>query len=192
MKSTFRKRHFFFSGIGLPESVPVNKVVLLVAAAILLTFGVLSIPLVAIFDVQVYTQGLLFIVAPLTVAALCLSLFSVLLTVSLIKTAKVPRSGAKEDPHTHEDLPQIPHTPASSPSEPNVNAALVAADDFGLTRRETEVFTLLLQGRNAERISQTLVVSKHTAKSHIYNIYRKTGAGSQQELIDLFQQKLAG
>lgn len=56
---------------------------------------------------------------------------------------------------------------------------------FCLTPREIEVFALLSKGRNAEFIQNALFISNHTAKTHIYNIYRKLDVHSLQELLDL-------
>ena len=63
------------------------------------------------------------------------------------------------------------------------------ADEFGLTQREQEVFVLLAKGRNAAYIEKTLVISNHTVKSHMLNIYKKLGIHSLQELIDLVESR---
>ena len=57
------------------------------------------------------------------------------------------------------------------------------ATEHSLTPREAEVLFLLSKGRNAAYIEEKLVVSPHTVKSHMLNIYRKLGVHSQQELI---------
>lgn len=62
-------------------------------------------------------------------------------------------------------------------------AAVCQAGD--LSPRESEVFLLLAKGRNAEHIANELFISQHTARTHIYRIYRKLSVNSQQELIDL-------
>ena len=46
---------------------------------------------------------------------------------------------------------------------------------------------MLAKGRNADYITEKLVISSHTAKAHIYNIYQKTGVHSRQELMDLVE-----
>jgi DNA-binding CsgD family transcriptional regulator len=58
---------------------------------------------------------------------------------------------------------------------------------YGLTSRQGEVLKLLAKGRNADYITQELVISLHTAKAHIYNIYQKMGVHSRQELIDIIE-----
>jgi DNA-binding CsgD family transcriptional regulator len=57
----------------------------------------------------------------------------------------------------------------------------------GLSPKETEVLFLLAKGRNAEYIQNELVVSRHTAKAHIYHIYQKTGVHSRQDLINMLE-----
>lgn len=56
---------------------------------------------------------------------------------------------------------------------------------YHLSEREREVFSLFARGRNRKAIADILVLSDETVKSHIQGIYRKTGAHSQQEIIDL-------
>lgn len=63
-------------------------------------------------------------------------------------------------------------------------------EKYKLTPRETEVFYLLAKGRNAEYISQQLVVSSATVKSHIYHIYRKLGINSQQHLMTIVDDEI--
>lgn len=62
------------------------------------------------------------------------------------------------------------------------------SSEYGLSPRENEVLYLLAKGRNAEFIQDELVVSRHTAKAHIYHIYQKTGVHSRQELIDMLEE----
>jgi len=59
---------------------------------------------------------------------------------------------------------------------------------YALSVRQKEVLLLLAKGRNAEYITQELVISLHTAKAHIYNIYQKMNVHSRQELIDLIEK----
>ncbi len=61
------------------------------------------------------------------------------------------------------------------------------AQRYGLSNRQSEVLTMLAKGRNAGYITEKLVISAHTAKAHIYNIYQKTGVHSRQELMDLVE-----
>ena len=58
---------------------------------------------------------------------------------------------------------------------------------YQLSPRETEVLGYLAKGRNAAYIQEALVVSPHTVKSHIYNVYRKLDIHSQQKLMDFVE-----
>lgn len=64
------------------------------------------------------------------------------------------------------------------------------AQDLKLTPREKEVATLLARGRNARRISEALVITEHTTKTHVSNIYKKAGVSSQQAFIDLVEAEV--
>lgn len=58
------------------------------------------------------------------------------------------------------------------------------ADAHNLTLREREVFSLMLEGRDAKTIGEVLVISDNTAKAHIRSIYSKLGVHTRQEFID--------
>lgn len=62
------------------------------------------------------------------------------------------------------------------------------SNHYSLSPRQHEVLLLLAKGRNAEYIKEKLVISNHTAKAHIYNIYQKTDVNSRQELISLIEE----
>ena len=63
----------------------------------------------------------------------------------------------------------------------------VISKEYGLSARQREVLGMLARGRNADYITEKLIISAHTAKAHIYNIYQKTGVHSRQELMDLVE-----
>lgn len=64
-------------------------------------------------------------------------------------------------------------------------AALAA--QFGLTEREAEVLRLLARNKRPREISDTLVVSVATVRSHVHAIYTKTGVHSAAELVKLVE-----
>ena len=55
-----------------------------------------------------------------------------------------------------------------------------------LTHREWEVLSLLARGADNETIGATLVISPHTARTHIQNILNKLGAHSRLEATSFF------
>ncbi|MCL1952928.1 MAG: helix-turn-helix transcriptional regulator [Oscillospiraceae bacterium] len=60
-----------------------------------------------------------------------------------------------------------------------------------LTPRETEVATLLFEGRTIRYIAVTLHIAEGTVKRIIYNLYGKLGVGSQVELMREIYTRLA-
>lgn len=56
---------------------------------------------------------------------------------------------------------------------------------YNITKREREIVELLVKGYSYNRISDELVVTLPTVKSHVYNIYQKTGVKSKIELLNL-------
>ena len=59
------------------------------------------------------------------------------------------------------------------------------AQRYRLSPRETEVFTLLAQGRTRAFIQDELVLSGSTVKTHVTHIYAKLGVSDRQEMMDL-------
>ena len=57
------------------------------------------------------------------------------------------------------------------------------ADKYNISNREREVIQLILDGKSNKEIQCSLVVSIHTVKNHIYNIYKKLGVNSRYSLI---------
>lgn len=61
------------------------------------------------------------------------------------------------------------------------------AHDFlalsGLTKRETEIAQLILQGKSNAEIGKELFISETTVKKHVSNIFEKTDVSRREELI---------
>ena len=57
--------------------------------------------------------------------------------------------------------------------------------ELKLTPQEQRILTLLAKGRNVKYISESLVITTNTVKSHMRNIYAKLNVHTQQELINL-------
>jgi DNA-binding CsgD family transcriptional regulator len=55
------------------------------------------------------------------------------------------------------------------------------AQQFGLTRRETEVASLLAQGRSNQAIARELEISAHTARHHTQRVLSKLDVHSRGE-----------
>ena len=62
--------------------------------------------------------------------------------------------------------------------------------DLGLSMREKEVASLLLQGRSQAVIAEQLFVAASTVNTHVKHIYQKASVRSKQEFIDVCQETL--
>jgi DNA-binding CsgD family transcriptional regulator len=79
--------------------------------------------------------------------------------------------------------------PAAAASPEDVFEARCAQviEQYGLSKREGEVFRMLARGRDRAYVQEQLVISRNTVKAHVRHIYEKLGVHSHQDLIDLVQ-----
>jgi len=54
---------------------------------------------------------------------------------------------------------------------------------YGITEREREIITKVMQGKSNEDIARELFISLATVKTHLYNIYKKVGIDSRYDLL---------
>ena len=59
-----------------------------------------------------------------------------------------------------------------------------------MTRRENEIFDMLLEGSVPKEISETLRISYETVLSHQKKLYRKLGVHSVSELLEKYRRKV--
>lgn len=60
-----------------------------------------------------------------------------------------------------------------------------------LTKREKEVFTLLVSNKTTKEISEYLGISEKTVRNHISNTIQKLGVkGRSQAVIELLRMKI--
>lgn len=59
------------------------------------------------------------------------------------------------------------------------------SERFGLTSRESEILTLLVQGKKQGQIARDLYIAPSTVKTHIKHLYQKLAVHSRKELADL-------
>jgi DNA-binding CsgD family transcriptional regulator len=96
--------------------------------------------------------------------------------------------------HKDSNVAEIQPEPIMVPEDEMGNKALFrircekVSELYGLSPRERDVLVYLARGRNASHIQKELYISPHTAKSHIYNIYRKLNIHSQQKLMDFVEE----
>ena len=60
---------------------------------------------------------------------------------------------------------------------------------YNITTREKEIISLLINGYSYNRISDELVISLPTVKTHVQNIYKKLGINNKIELVNKITQK---
>lgn len=56
---------------------------------------------------------------------------------------------------------------------------------YNITQRESEIFSLILQGKSNKEIMSILDLSLNTVRNHIYNLYQKLGINSRTQLFKL-------
>jgi DNA-binding CsgD family transcriptional regulator len=94
-----------------------------------------------------------------------------------------------------QNLEQLPGNASDSrycfSTDPSLNGyrerCMRIADCYNLSPREEEALYYLVRGRNAANMAKSLFISKSTARTHIYKVYRKLGIHSQQKIIDFFE-----
>ena len=60
-----------------------------------------------------------------------------------------------------------------------------------LTKREKEVFTLLINNKTTKEIAKTLNISEKTVRNHISNTMQKLGVkGRSQAVVELLRMKI--
>jgi DNA-binding CsgD family transcriptional regulator len=64
-----------------------------------------------------------------------------------------------------------------------------ALNSHNITSREKEIISLLINGYSYKEISNELVISLPTVKTHVQNIYKKIGINNKIELINTISQK---
>ncbi|WP_278853955.1 helix-turn-helix domain-containing protein [Gordonibacter pamelaeae] len=67
------------------------------------------------------------------------------------------------------------------------HSCLIVAEQWHLTKRESEIVMLLARGKDKQAIAEKLFISEGTVKVHARNIYQKLGIHSKQELIRLVE-----
>lgn len=61
-------------------------------------------------------------------------------------------------------------------------------EKYALSERETEVFSLLVEGLSNKEISEQLFISEHTVKNHITHIFQKLGISDRMQAMSKIYQ----
>ncbi len=59
--------------------------------------------------------------------------------------------------------------------------------DYQLTTREQDIFSLMLESKTNQEISDELMISLGTAKTHTHNIFQKLEISRRRELLELYR-----
>lgn len=62
------------------------------------------------------------------------------------------------------------------------------SQSYGLTEREMEILEQLLVGRSQQEICDKLTIALGTVKTHIHNVYQKTGVAKRSQLMARYQE----
>lgn len=104
------------------------------------------------------------------------------------KARKAAEAGMDLEPEADKQAPEsaVPSEtePEESASDPQEVFAKVK-EQFGLTDRESELCSLICEGKSNPDIAKELFISENTVKTHIYNLFKKTGVSSRIELVTL-------
>jgi DNA-binding NarL/FixJ family response regulator len=60
---------------------------------------------------------------------------------------------------------------------------------MSLSDRETDVIKLVARGLSNKEIAKVLVISRHTVKVHLHNIFKKLGAQSRTQAAIMYLKK---
>jgi len=71
-----------------------------------------------------------------------------------------------------------------SVAAPNSQFSIFNSQFEALSERELEVVRLLAQGRSVQEIAARMIISAHTARTHIKNIYSKLDVHSRVQLVE--------
>lgn len=70
---------------------------------------------------------------------------------------------------------------------PGVDKIIKASANLGLTKRETEIVSLVCDGKSSDEMCQYLYITHATLSKHLSNIYSKTKVKNRTQLYAMFQ-----
>ena len=91
---------------------------------------------------------------------------------------------------------QAPSAPSGMPqaagARPVSDQRPISPADLGLTERQMDVLTLIMQGKNNKAICQVLDLSEPTVKSHVSAILRALKLSNRTEIVVAVNRKRPG
>jgi DNA-binding CsgD family transcriptional regulator len=76
--------------------------------------------------------------------------------------------------------------PIATPDQASTDGLPRFARLYRLTPAETRVLQYLLEQRNTQEIAETLTIGIKTLRTHLSNLFAKTGTATQRELVRFF------
>lgn len=127
--------------------------------------------------------------APVMVAVIAI-LYALTLVISNANgTQQTPQPPVTANAATTSAEPSETPAPADRAATSIEERCLELSREYKLSPRETEVITLLAQGRTRLYIQEELILAENTVKTHIAHIYKKLNVGNRQDLLDLVFKK---
>lgn len=80
------------------------------------------------------------------------------------------------------------NTRIANPRERLMSRCDALTAEYGLTARETEIMTLIAQGKTRREIENELFLSENTVKTHARHLYAKLGVSSKADVIALLKE----
>lgn len=77
----------------------------------------------------------------------------------------------------------------SAPSHSETSVTPPANDNFGLSKREVEVMSLVAEGMNNRQIADAFFLSEKTVKNHINRIFSKMNVSSRAEAVSVWLKR---
>lgn len=121
--------------------------------------------------------------------SLLMFLIYLVFAVALILTwrdRKVDQSASTDIPDADIAAENTGGEAKGSPADKS-EALFSIAQQYGLTRRETEILGLYSKGRDINYMCENLYLSRNTVKGHLKRIYSKLDIHSKQELINIVE-----
>lgn len=149
---------------------------------------------VVIFQVDIYSAARIFIHDRNTSEDLLRLCSSVIILRDFWKRAMKGEAVRTESPPAEapaeplEELPELPEPAERSSEAETAYRKMLFAQSLHLTDREQEIFNLLLEDCNNQEISSQLFISIGTVKTHVHNIFQKSGVSKRYELIDQYRE----
>lgn len=147
-------------------------------ALLLLSYAALFVFTLSVEWIGISDPGMRTLV---NISTLALVAFGILLGVLWYRKMSGAGEKTEKDAAQRENEPEGPKGEESA-APVDKDAYLTFAREKALTRRETELAFLAVNGYSNQRIAQELYISEATVKKHLTHIYEKTGANGRKEL----------